>query len=97
MGGGADPPSLSEKWEVYPGEKCPTGVRAVSPAKKHRLDRDLTFSLKSRKIEVPLDGIAKGFLCLIMDHKVQLCCRNVTIKKAPDQGPESKQELELGK
>lgn len=44
--GGADPPSLSGKWEVFPGEKCPTGVRALSPAKKHCLDRDLTFSLK---------------------------------------------------
>lgn len=29
-----------------------------------------------------------------MDHKAQLRCRNYAVKKTPDQGPESKQELE---
>lgn len=55
------------------------------------------FLIEIKENWVPRDGIAEGFLRLIVDHKAQLCSRNVTVKKTPDRGPGSKQELEHGK
>lgn len=59
--GDADPLSLSGKREAHPEMKCPAGVRAAGPVKKHRLDRDLTFSFKSSKTEFLWMGLLKAF------------------------------------
>lgn len=60
--------------------KRPAGVTLTGPAKRRVWTETSLSHLNQVKLS-SLDGIAEGFLCLIMAHKAQLHCRNYTVKK----------------